>query len=84
MNKEAPMALADTSCRPLFSGPRPPPNMTMTEPGNGRHYISFYLLQTDLLSLKTRERYVQLSEQKLEGKKKHCKPWQSVIIGSVN
>jgi hypothetical protein len=46
--------------------------MTMTEHGNGRHSAHFVLSSTDLSSLKTRERYVQLSEQKLEEKKKHC------------
>lgn len=46
--------------------------MTMTGHGNGRHNVYFVLSLANLSSLKTRERYVQLSEQKLEEKKKHC------------
>lgn len=46
--------------------------MTMTGHGNGMHSTHLVLYSTDLPSLKTRERYVQLSEQKLEEKKKHC------------
>jgi hypothetical protein len=46
----------------------------MTEHGNGgqKKEKSPSLSSTDLSSLKSREQYVRLSEQKLEVKKRHC------------
>jgi hypothetical protein len=45
----------------------------MTEHGNGgQKKKSPPLSSTDLPSLKSREQYVRLSEQKLEVKKRHC------------
>jgi hypothetical protein len=47
-------------------------SMTMTEHGNGKsaNLVCGFLLTA--FSIKTRQRYVQLSEQSLEEKKKHC------------
>jgi hypothetical protein len=46
--------------------------MTMIEHGSGKRILFLIWYSTNMSSLKTRERYVQLSEHKLEEKKKHC------------
>ena len=47
-------------------------SMTMTGLGNGKSIMIVCRLTLTAFSIKTRERYVQLSEESLEEKKKHC------------